>query len=232
MEITILLECYGRVQYGWYGDNYLQKAYMFCTEAHTGTSVWKMNYMGLFKTYSLGSITSSATGQPLIHLISGGGCWWKGKGEVSSWKMSIHGNTIQAGVNGRVTQVQDNEFTKGAFGFFTVSQPTNFWNFRLNTIRALTLQEIIAKTIWKTDETNVIVNFNNQKEQELTQQACVNAFNSKGIHYEQVTSSANAGDVNTFLSKIGNRGKYVESSNYNTYMSQLTEYIAKYVKGK
>ena len=146
--------------------------------------------------------------------------------------MSIHGNKITAGVNGNKIEAKDSEFIKGRYGFFTVSQPTNFISMKISTERPANLQEIIAKTTWKTDETNVIVNFNNQKEQELTQQACVNAFNSKGIHYEQVTTSSNASDVNTFLSKIGNRGKYVESSNYNTYMNQLTEYIANYVKSK
>ena len=79
---------------------------------------------------------------------------------------------------------------------------------------------------------NIIVNFNNKKEDELSNQACVNAFNSKSIHYLQVTSSANASDVNTFLGKIGNRGKYVESSNYNNYMNQINEYISTYVRNK
>ena len=97
---------------------------------------------------------------------------------------------------------------------------------------AVLFKNSLAKTTWKTDETNVIVNFNNQKEEELSQQACVNAFNSKGIHYEQVTTSANASDVNTFLGKIGNRGKYVESSNYNNYMNQINEYISTYVRNK
>lgn len=203
------------------------------------SSVWKSHYNGLYKTNSLNSITSNATEQPLIKIQSKSGLslwrWTIGKGNTTNWKMSIHGNKIEAGIVYQgvgINQYEDSEFTRGAYGFFTVSQPTNFLSIKINTVRALLLQEIIAKTTWKTDETNVIVNFNNQKEEEISQQACINAFNSKGIHYEQVTTSANASDVNTFLSKIGNRGKYIESSNYNTYMSQLTDYIATYVKNK
>lgn len=189
------------------------------------------------KTYSLSNITDGKSGKiPLIKLNNIGSYrqkWYKGKGTTIQWNMSIHGNKIEAWLDGRCeyrVQAEDNEFAKGGYGFFTISQPTNFLSIKINTTKSLTLQEIIAKTTWKSDETNIIVNFNNQREDEISTQACVDAFNSKDIHYEQITTSANASDVNTFLSKIGNRGKYVESSNYNTYMSQLTDYITTYVR--
>lgn len=206
-------------------------AYIYCAEGNEGTTIWETEGQGISKTNSLSSIKSSKPGNLLTILNNGRGCWTKGKGYITQWRMKLTGSKIEAYTNNVLkATAQDEEFKSGSFGLFTVSQPCYFWDIEIHTVTPINLEELISGVQWEIDPINAILNFNNKKETSLTSQTCIDMFNEYNICYLGVTAPEYQDDVNTFLSKIDSRGKYIESTDYDTYMNNVIEYLISYIK--
>lgn len=228
-----LIGCMARANEDSYANNI--SAYLFTLDAGgKGNVSLFSNFNGILKGHEIEKIYG-------IHTSPGGnnmGSYTQmlhkvgtkySKNTWQSWKMKIKGNKIEGYLNGSlIAQAYDDSYIQGAYGFVTLSQSASYRNIQVEAERTLSLPEIISSVNYTNGKINILVNFNNKKETSLSTQECVNSFNSKNIHYIQVTSSANAGEINTFLGKIGNRGRYVESSNYDNYMKQINDYIVSY----
>ncbi len=148
-----------------------------------------------------------------------------------NYKIIAKGDSITAYINDNlVASATDASITEGTYGFVCYSQAnTYFKDIIVKTNKAYTLVELLEKQEWNMGDINIVINLNNNSEESLTDQKCIDIFNNNGIHYLGVGSSTNKTSTEDFLSKIGNRGKWLDSSDYNTYVSDIADYIEKLI---
>lgn len=144
------------------------------------------------------------------------------------YELKAQGSTISAYLNNNlIASTTDSSIYSGTYGFLSYSQAkTYFKNVVVQTFHENSLTDIINNVNWLNDDVNVVINFNNSSEPLLQNQACINTFNNDSIYYIGVNSTTNQNEVNTFINNINNRGKYVDSSDYNTSINNIVNYLA------
>lgn len=144
-----------------------------------------------------------------------------------NYKFVADKNSISAYLDGNlIASTTDASISSGSYGFLSYSQAnTYFKNVVIQTFKENSLTDIVGKINWLNSSVNIVINFNNSSEPLLKDQSCVNTFNTNSIYYVGVTSSTNAQEVNTFVSNIGNRGKYIDSTDYNTSVTGIVNYL-------
>lgn len=149
-----------------------------------------------------------------------------------NYKFVADKNNISAYIdNTLVASIQDSSISSGSYGFLSYSQAYSYFkNVIIKSFKENTLTDIVNKVNWVQDDVNIVVNFNNSSVPLLQDQNCINTFNTKSIYYIGVTSSTNTQEVNTFVSKINNRGKYVDSSNYDASVTSIVDYLTSIFK--
>ncbi|MNS91984.1 hypothetical protein D3C72_1260980 [compost metagenome] len=142
------------------------------------------------------------------------------------------GNNISAYLDGTlIASTTDSSITSGTYGFLSYSQAYSYFkNIVIETFKENSLTDIVNNVNWNNQNVNMVINFNNSSVPLLADSSCINTFNNNKIHYVGVTSSTNTQEVNTFIGNINNRGKFVDSSDYNTSVNSIINYLVSVLK--
>lgn len=152
--------------------------------------------------------------------------WTRNKWQ--NYKIIAKGNLIQAYIdNTLVAQANDNSIARGTYGFLAMSQAnTYFKDIIIKTSKSLTLTELLQRETWNLTDINIVINLNNAVETSLEDQNCIDIFNWNDIYYLGVGTSTNKTSTDEFLTKINNKGEWIDGSNYEAYVDEIANYIS------
>lgn len=156
--------------------------------------------------------------------------WTRSKWQ--SYKFTAKGSKIEAYLDGQlVASAIDDSITTGSFGFVSYSQAYSYFrNIVVTTTKSYTLAELLANKIWDAERENVVVNINNSIEELLKQEEGIWLFNENNIHYIGVGNEVNKEEIEQFITNIGDKGTFTESSDMDNAIVEIVEYIEKIVK--
>lgn len=198
-------------------------SYVFFLDRHdNGGGIGNGAYNGLNKVVN-NTFTSNGTFTKLAVNAS----WRWTRNTWENYRLVTKGTTVQAYMNNKLlAEVTDTSISKGTYGFISYSQAyTYFKDIVVKTNKSYTFPQLLAKIVWNVDEVNMIINLNNAEDTTLNTQECIDLFNAADVHYLGVTAEANKESVNSFVNNINNRGQWIDSSDYDTYIQQIGEYI-------
>lgn len=142
------------------------------------------------------------------------------------------GDKISAYLDGNlIASTTDSSITSGTYGFLSYSQANSYFkNIVIETFKENSLTDIVNTINWVNQNVNIVVNFNNSSVPLLKDSLCISTFNNNKIHYVGVTSASNMQEVNTFIGNINNRGKFVDSVDYNSSVTNIIDYLVSVLK--
>lgn len=144
-----------------------------------------------------------------------------------NYKLIIKGNKIEAYIdNTLVASAIDSSIASGTYGFVCLSQAnTYFKDIVIKTNKTKTFTELLSSINWEFEDINVIVNLNNINETALETQSCIDTFTNYDIHYIGVSSVENKTNIEQFVQNINGNGKWIDSTNYDTYTQEIIKYL-------
>lgn len=133
-----------------------------------------------------------------------------------------------------VANVIDNTYTSGTYGFWgnNCEQKDSMYltNINFKSMNIYTLSNLLSDTTWAPITINAVVNFSNEIETSMSDLNVINTFKDNEIHYLQIGSETNKTSSETFIANIDNRGKWIDSSNYDNYINQIETYLVNLFK--
>lgn len=200
--------------------------YLFALDRHdNGGGINNGAYNGLLK------ITGKSFAHGNVKVLQRVNKVWK-RNEWTKYKITAKENNIKVYIDDElVIDYTDNSdpILEGSYGFFSYSQAYSMYrDIKGKGLRYYSLKEAIDITNWDKD-TNCIININNDKEEDLTDEVALK-LNEKKIHYIGVTIEEHKQELEEFLPKIINRGKYVNSQDYEQMVNTIVEYVKKIKK--
>lgn len=200
--------------------------YLFALDRHdNGGGINNGAYNGLLK------ITGKSFAHGNVSVLQRVNKVWK-RNEWTKYKIIAKENNIKVYIDDElVIDYTDNSapILEGSYGFFSYSQAYSMYkDIKGKGLRYYSLKEAIDITNWDKD-TNCIININNDKEEDLTDEVALK-LNEKKIHYIGVTTEEHKPEIDEFLPKIINRGKYVNNQDYEQMVNTIVEYVKKIKK--
>ena len=185
------------------------------------------NYNGLNKIVNANLLTNSHTGTTnLTKLSVNKNLRWT-RNTWQNYKIIAKGTSLKAYLdNSLIAEATDSSISRGSYGFLSFSQAkTSFADIVIKTEKSYTLAEILDKIEWNSTDINIVINLNNEVEPALTNTDLIDYFNTNNMYYIGIGSDNNQSNVETFINNIDNRGEFLQSTNYDTYMQQTADYI-------
>ena len=154
---------------------------------------------------------------------------WNGSLTASYHIEASEGNILIQMNGTTVANVTDTTYLQGTYGFWgnNCEQKDSMYlkDVRINTFVTLTLNELLQDIEWSNTTDNMIVNFNNSNEVSLNDSSTIEKFKKFGIRYIAVSDEENKEDIENFIANIDNKGTYIESTNYDTYIKNISSYL-------
>lgn len=195
--------------------------YLFALDRHdNGGGISNGAYNGLLKITGKSFAHGNAVVLQRINRV------WK-RNEWTKYKIIAKENNIKVYIDDElVIDYTDNSapILEGSYGFFSYSQAySKYKDIKGKGLRYYSLKEAIEITDWD-KETNCIININNDKEEDLTDEVALK-LNENKTHYIGVTLEEHKQEIDEFLPKILNRGMYVNSTDYEKMVDSIVEYV-------
>lgn len=195
--------------------------YLFALDRHdNGGGISNGAYNGLLKITGKSFAHGNAVVLQRINRV------WK-RNEWTKYKIIAKENNIKVYIDDElVIDYTDNSapILEGSYGFFSYSQAySKYKDIKGKGLRYYSLKEAIEITDWD-KETNCIININNDKEEDLTDEVALK-LNENKTHYIGVTLEEHKQEIDEFLPKILNRGMYVNSTDYEKMVDNIVEYV-------
>lgn len=195
--------------------------YLFALDRHdNGGGISNGAYNGLLKITGKSFAHGNAVVLQRINRV------WK-RNEWTKYKIIAKENNIKVYIDDElVIDYTDNSapILEGSYGFFSYSQAySKYKDIKGKGLRYYSLKEAIEITDWD-KETNCIININNDKEEDLTDEVALK-LNENKTHYIGVTTEEHKQEIDEFLPKILNRGMYVNSTDYEKMVDNIVEYV-------
>lgn len=200
--------------------------YLFALDRHdNGGGISNGAYNGLLK------ITGKSFAHGNVSVLQRVNKVWK-RNQWTKYKIMAKENNIKVYIDDElVIDYTDNSapILEGSYGFFSYSQAYSMYkDIQGKGLKYYSLKEAIDITNWDKD-TNCIININNDKEEDLTDEVALK-LNENKIYYIGVTTEEHKSELDEFLPKIINRGKYVNSEDYEQMVNSIVEYVKKIKK--
>lgn len=195
--------------------------YLFALDRHdNGGGISSGAYNGLLKITGKSFAHGNAVVLQRINRV------WK-RNEWTKYRIVAKENNIKVYIDDElVIDYTDNSspILEGSYGFFSYSQAySKYKDIKGKGLRYYSLKEAIDITDWD-KETNCIININNDKEEDLTDEVALK-LNENKTHYIGVTTEEHKQEIDEFLPKILNRGMYVNSTDYEKMVDSIVEYV-------
>lgn len=195
--------------------------YLFALDRHdNGGGISNGAYNGLLKITGKSFAHGNAVVLQRINRV------WK-RNEWTKYRIVAKENNIKVYIDDElVIDYTDNSapILEGSYGFFSYSQAySKYKDIKGKGLRYYSLKEAIEITDWD-KETNCIININNDKEEDLTDEVALK-LNENKTHYIGVTLEEHKQEIDEFLPKILNRGMYVNSTDYEKMVDSIVEYV-------
>lgn len=195
--------------------------YLFALDRHdNGGGIGNGAYNGLLK------ITGKSFAHGNVQVLQRINRVWT-RNKWTKYRIVAKENNIKVYIDNQlVIDYTDNSapILEGSYGFFSYSQAySRYKDIKGKGLKYYSLKEAIDITNWD-KETNCIININNDKEEDLTDEVAYKMHKNK-IHYIGVTTEEHKQEVNEFLPKILNRGTYVNSTDYEKMVDSIVEYV-------
>lgn len=206
-------------------------SYLFLLDGHDyNGGVINGAYNGLNKIQNK-SLTNSLS--PITKLSVNSSLRWI-RNTWQNYKLIAKGNKIETYIDNKlVASATDSSISSGTYGFLSFSQAnTYFKDITIKTLKEYNLLEVLNKVNWTNDDINVVVNLNNSSEPAIQTNELVDLFNNNNIYYLGVTKEDNQQEITEFLSKINDRGKGIDSTDYDTYVQEITQFLTQYMNNQ
>ena len=204
-------------------------SYLFLLDRHdNGGGINNGAYNGLNKienkSFSLSSITKLSVNSSLRWIRN----TWQ------NYKLIAKGDKIETYIDNKlVASATDSSISSGTYGFLSFSQAnTYFKDITIKTLKEYKLLEVLNKVNWTNDDINVVINLNNSSEPAIQTNELVDLFNNNNIYYLGVTTEDNKQEIAEFLNKINDRGKGIYSTDYDTYVQKITQFLTQYMNNQ
>lgn len=146
-------------------------------------------------------------------------------------EINLEGNRIRVYLNGTLRyDINDNTFSKGSHGFYVWDQQAAYFNnITIETTRIITLDEILKQPEWRDDALHFLVNISDVTYPEFNDPVKSAYIYSRllndEIDFSVMGTGANQSQANSIIARNDGNGIFVNNTNMNTAMQQITDYI-------
>lgn len=204
--------------------------------------LWKFNHYNLDQSFSAGINDSThmwcypvSTGWNVGGTSSYGNnsftclAAWNGSLNAQYHVEASDGHILITMNGNTVANVNDSTYTSGTYGFWgnNCEQKDSMYltNISFKSMNIYTLANLIRDTNWVPTTNNIVVNFSNMAETSISDQSVIDLFVYNDIHYVSIGNEDNKEATETFISNINNNGQWINSSDYETYMTSVENYL-------
>ena len=203
-------------------------SYLFLMDSHDyNGGISNGSYNGLNRILNINLANRGDNTNSGIIPLSVNSSWRWTRNAWQKYKIVAKSNTISAYLNDTLlTSITDSAISSGSYGFLTYSQDhTYFKDIVIKTVKNCTLAELLNKIQWDSDEDNIVINFNNDEESSLTDNTLQDYFINNKIHYIGVSDISFKTNIENFINTINNKGEFIDSTDYDTFINEISEYL-------